>query len=118
MKKSLQYFLLISIAVMVLLYFFVGTTSDICKRHRHLYFADIKKGVVIGKLIDFENHSIETIIIRENDTVYELLLVPEANDPDFDYIKVNDFITKPANSFVFTVNNKYEFEFLIDCDYE
>lgn len=118
MKKNLIYFMLIVICVIAVLYFTIGTTSDICKRHKDLYLIALKSGVVTEKFVDVENHSIETIIIKEDNKFFELLLVPDVNDDDFNKIRVNDIVTKKPNSFLFTVNGSYQFEFIIDCDYE
>ncbi|MCU0397149.1 MAG: hypothetical protein MUC73_03505 [Cyclobacteriaceae bacterium] len=117
-RKWQTYFMLVAIAGMIIILLTVGKTSDICKMHEELFHAHLTSGVVINKFLDKENHSFETVVIQEGDKSFTLLLVPDANDKDFEHIKVKDKITKNLNSFRFVVNGEYEFEFQIDCNYE
>jgi hypothetical protein len=117
-RKWQLYFMLFAIACMITIILTVGQTSNICEMHKDLFFAHIRSGVVIEKFIDKENHSFETIVIKDGDTSLTLLLIPDANDRDFDHINVSDSITKSANSFRFIINKKYEFEFQIDCNFK
>lgn len=113
-----MYFMLFAIAGMITILLTVGKTSNICEMHENLFLTQLKSGVVVKKFVDKENHSFETVVIQEADKSFTLLLVPDANDRDFERIQVNDKITKDSNSFRFLINNEYEFEFQIDCDFE
>jgi len=117
-RKWQLYFMLFVIAGIIILLLTVGKTSNICGIHKELFLAQLRSGVVVKKSVDRENHSFETVIIQEGDKLFTLLLVPDANDEDFERIKVNDKITKESNSFRFVVNSEYGFEFQIDCDFE
>lgn len=118
MKKGLVYFMLGAIVLMTITYLTVRPTSEICELHEKLFLDSLNSGRVVNKFVDSANHSIETVVIKEDDRLYKLLLVPDINDKDFEKIRVNDKITKSARSFVFKLNDHYEFEFKIDCEFE
>jgi hypothetical protein len=110
--------MLIAIAAMITILLIVPRTSSICEVHKDLFLAQLRSGVVVKKFIDRGNHLIETVVINEGEKSFTLLLVPDVNDKDFEHIKVNDRITKDSSSFRFTINDEYEFEFQIECDFE
>lgn len=112
------YFMLIAIGGIIIILLTIPKTSNICELHKELFFASLKNGIIIDKFIDTKNHSFETIIIKENDKLFTLLLVPDSNDLDFERLKINNVITKDSKSFRFKVNNSFEFDFNIDCDFE
>ena len=118
LKKWQLYFMLFTIAGMIAILLTVRKTSYICEIHEDLFRSQLKSGIVVRKFVDKANHSFETVVIQEGDKSFTLLLVPDANDKDFERIKVNDQITKASNSFHFLVNSEYAFEFKIDCDFE
>lgn len=117
-KKWQMYFMLAAIAVMIVILLTVGRTSDICKMHKELFLTQLESGLVVKKFVDKENHSFETVVIEEHGKSFTLLLIPDANDKDFERIRVNDRITKRANSFQFVINNDYEFQYKVDCDFK
>ena len=110
--------MLFAIAGMTMMLLTVERTSNICEIHKDLFFAQLRSGIVVKKFVDKENHSFETIVIKEGDKSFMLLLVPDVNDRDFERLKVNDKITKDSSSFRFVVNNEYGFEFQIECDFK
>ena len=110
--------MLFAIAGMITILLTLGKTSNICEMHEDLFLAHLRSGVIVDKFVDKANHSFETVVIKEGDKSFTLLLVPDANDKYFEYIQTNDKITKDPNSFRFTINEKYEFEFQIECEFE
>lgn len=110
--------MLIMIFIIIIVTLFAKRTSNICELHRELYFSSIKNGVVIEKYIDYSNHSFETVVIKDQDKTHRLLLVPDKNDKDFEFLNINDRIQKNSNSFNFTVNKSYKFELMIDCEFD
>ncbi|WP_439474284.1 hypothetical protein [Algoriphagus formosus] len=110
--------MLIMIFIITIVVLFNKRTSNICELHKELYFDSIKNGVVIDKFIDYSNHSFETIVIKDGDKTYRLLVVPDKNDKDFEFLNINDRIQKHSNSFNFTVNKSYQFELMIDCEFD
>jgi hypothetical protein len=95
-----------------------SSPEDPCEIHKELFVIRIDSGVIKDKYVDRENHAMKTVILNTNDKDYELLFIPYDNWTNFDTVKVNDIISKPPNSFVFSVNNQFKFELKLDCKYE
>jgi hypothetical protein len=94
-----------------------GSTSDMCEFHFDLFKTELNSATVSNKFVDKRNHSIETVLISYGKEEYVLLLIPDSNNKDFEYLKIGDVISKPAHSLTFMVNGGYEFHVDFDCEY-
>lgn len=121
MKKTDLFYLVFFTIVMSGLFFLMntrGTTSDDpCELHKELYFQEIDSGIVVDKVTETENHSLQKVKIKSKDKYYILILMLWANQRDFENINIGDSISKPAKSFHFRNNNGYEFEVKFKCTY-
>jgi hypothetical protein len=118
-RKESLYFMIFVIVVGALAIVFHkrGTTSDPCEIHRELFTIEIDSGRITNKYIDRDNHAIKTVIVNAEGKDYSMLFIPYDNWTDFDKIKINDVITKNANSFTFTVNNEFGFTLKLECKF-
>lgn len=109
--------MIIAIGAMIITVLTVPRNSNICDIHKELFLTSLNSGIIVDKFVDKENHSFKTIIIKENDKLFTLLLVPDLNDLDFARLKINSKINKNSKSFRFKVDNSFEFDFRIDCNF-
>lgn len=119
-KNNIPYFIIMGVSMILVLVFTItdkSTSSDPCDLHRVLFLGEITSGVVIDKFIEKENHATKKVIIKELNKTYEVLFTPYANWTDFEKIRIGDSITKPSNSFHFSVNHNGDFQLDFQCDY-
>ena len=122
MKKEdiIPYFAFLGVFILLMLIFRIGdktVSNDPCELHRELFFSEITSGVIIDKFIEKENHATKKAIIKDLNKTYEVLFMPYANWTDFEKIRIGDSITKPSNSFHFSVNHNGDFQLDFQCEY-
>ena len=105
------------VGLMLLIYTKNSSPDDPCEIHRNLFEIKIDSGRVQDKYVDRDNHAMKTVIISSEGKSYKLLFIAYRNWEDFDKIEINDVISKPGNSFSFKINNEFQFNLRLDCEY-
>lgn len=94
-----------------------GTIRSTCSYHEKLFKDELSFAIVYLKEIEKENHAIKRIFIKSGEKQYPIRFIHGDNWDDFDFIQVGDTISKKANSFLITVNSRYEFVLNYRCKY-
>lgn len=123
MGKVKIYIILVCVTLFILLsVFFIEKLSQrdelnfVCDYHKSFYNNEVV-GRVIDHYVDSADHARRVVKIRDQQRREYEIWFPYYNWADFEQVKVNDVIRKPAHSFTFLINNEIKCQLQIECNY-